>query len=108
MTIALPDAIARYFDASNGATTVGLDDCFTDDAIVHDEKRTHRGHAEIRAWKHAARSTFDYSVEPVTATRDGHRLTVTAEVVGNFPGSPVTLDHAFELQGDRIRSLTIG
>lgn len=108
MPISLPDAVSRYFQASNGADTARLDDCFTDDAVVHDERRTHRGHAGIRAWKDEARARFDYSVEPVDAVRDGDRLTVTANVAGNFPGSPVRLDHVFELQGDRIRSLTIG
>ena len=108
MTIHLPDAIDRYFLASNGDATIALDDCFTDDAVVHDETRTHRGHAEIRAWKHAARGKFAYTVEPVAATREADRLTVTADVVGNFPGSPVRLDHVFDLRDGRIRSLAIG
>ncbi|HST44129.1 MAG TPA: nuclear transport factor 2 family protein [Luteimonas sp.] len=108
MPLSLPDAVARYFRASNGDATVALDDCFTDDAEVHDETHVHRGHAEIRAWKHAARGTFAYTVEPVDATRDGDRLTVSADVVGNFPGSPVRLDHVFELRDGRILSLAIG
>ncbi len=39
--------------------------------------------------------------------RDGTQWTVRANVPGNFPGSPVRLDHVFELAGDAIRSLEI-
>jgi len=108
MTPPLPDPIARYFQISNGADAAGLDDCFTPDAQVHDERQTHRGHAAIRSWHHAVRSKFAYTVEPLGAVQQGDRHTVTANVVGNFPGSPVQLDHVFELAGDRIRSLEIG
>lgn len=108
MTPSLPDPIARYFQISNGADAAGLEDCFTDDAQVHDERQTHRGHAAIRSWHQAARSKFAYTVEPRRAVEQGDRHTVTAHVVGDFPGSPVELDHVFELADGRIRSLEIG
>ena len=108
MATDLPDAVSRYFRISNGGDDAALADCFTDDAVVHDEGGTHRGHVAIHAWQRAARSKFDYTVTPVDSTRDGDRLTVTADLVGNFPGSPIRLDHAFELDGGRIRVLRIG
>jgi hypothetical protein len=33
---------------------------------------------------------------------------VTGKVSGNFPGSPIYLDHVLELKDDRIVSLKIG
>jgi hypothetical protein len=105
--VSLPDPIFAYFEFSNGSDTVRPDHCFTLDAVVVDEKRTYRGHEAIQSWTCEAREKFEYSVEPVNLSRDGDRITVRANVVGNFPGSPVQLDHVFELAGDRIKSLEI-
>ena len=38
--------------------------------------------------------------------RDG-KVIVTGKVSGNFPGSPMKLDHVFKIDGDRIVSLEI-
>jgi hypothetical protein len=35
------------------------------------------------------------------------RTIVTGKVSGNFPNSPVTLEHIFRLDGDKIASLEI-
>jgi hypothetical protein len=52
-------------------------------------------------------TAFDYSVEPLEMHSEGDRVTVTSKVVGNFPGSPVTLRHAFGLSGGKINTLEI-
>lgn len=108
MTISLPAAIAIYFEISNGIETDRLDRCFTVDATVRDEGRTYRGHDAIATWVKETREKIEFSVEPLNVLRDGNRVTVAARVVGNFPGSPIELDHAFQLTGDRIVSLEIG
>lgn len=43
----------------------------------------------------------------VGMNQNGDHLSVTANVVGNFPGSPAQLDPIFELAGGRIKSLKI-
>ncbi|WP_144641008.1 nuclear transport factor 2 family protein [Bordetella genomosp. 13] len=108
MSLSLPTAVRVYFDISNGSDSSAIGQCFGPDAVVLDEGRTHRGHAAIQAWKRQAREKFQYTVEPVSAYQQGDRLAVTANVAGSFPGSPVRLDHVFELAGGRIRSLEIG
>jgi hypothetical protein len=108
MNLSLPNSISTYFEVSNGSDVVHLTRCFTHDAVVSDESRTYRGHDAIQSWKREARKKFEYTVEPVSLSRDGDRLTITANVVGNFPGSPVQLDHVFDLAGDKIKSLEIG
>jgi hypothetical protein len=107
MTLSLPDSISIYFEISNGSDVARLDHCFMQDAVVIDERHTHRGLAAIQSWKREARKKFEYTVEPINVSRDGDRVTVAANVVGNFPGSPVQLDHVFELAGDKIRLLEI-
>ncbi|CAM2173859.1 TPA: nuclear transport factor 2 family protein [Burkholderia orbicola] len=107
MTLLLPDPIHAYFEFSNGADKRRAAYCFTPDAVVVDEGRTHRGHDAIKSWKRASREQFEFAVEPVAVSRDGDRVTVRARVDGNFLASPVQLDHVFDLAGDQIRSLEI-
>ena len=107
MSVSLPAAIAAYFEAAHRTDTALLTQCFAPDAVVQDEGRMHRGHDAIAAWKMAARQKFDYTVEPIGVSADGDRVIVAANVVGNFPGSPVQLDHVFRLASDQIASLEI-
>ena len=107
MSISLPQAVATYFDVSNGAGIDLLAQCFTPSAVVNDEARTHKGHENIIAWKVASKKKFEYKVEPLRVSVTGDRVSVTAKVVGNFPGSPVNLEHEFQLLGERIDSLEI-
>ncbi|MFL9608527.1 nuclear transport factor 2 family protein [Methylobacillus sp. Pita2] len=108
MPLSLPDPVSVYFEISNGSDISQISHCFTSDAIVVDEGKTHRGHVAIQAWQREAQKAFKYTVEPVGVSREGARLKVAANVVGNFPGSPAQLDHVFGLDGDKIKSLEIG
>lgn len=107
MKLELADCIRTYFDISNGCTLNHVTDCFSPDARVFDEGRQHSGHAAIEAWQQAARKTFEYSVVPISASREVERVAVIARVSGNFPGSPVELNHLFELNDGKIRTLEI-
>lgn len=107
MNLQLPDVVQTYFEISNGGDASRLAACFCTDATVIDENRAHQGIEAIETWKHAAQQAFTYRVEPLEASHDNGRLTVTARVVGNFPGSPVKLIHRFTLKDGQIRSLEI-
>lgn len=107
MTLSFPIPIATYFEASNGADEQRLTQCFAPDGVVRDERYAHQGHEAIRLWLREAKRKYQYSVEPLRFVQDGVCVTVTGKVTGNFPGSPVELAHAFELQGDKIQSLEI-
>ena len=107
MNVQLPRSIAAFFAMSNGAEVPALEQCFTEDAVVRDEKRVHEGPEAIRVWLWEAQRRFAYTVEPLDAVQQDFTLEVRARVSGNFPGSPVELDHVFRLAGDRIASLEI-
>lgn len=107
MFLSLPDPILTYFEISNGSDIAQLAHCFTPDAVVVDEGQTYQGHDAIQSWQREAQKKFEYTVEPVSVSRDGDRLKVTANVVGNFPGSPAQLEHIFGLTGEKITSLEI-
>jgi ketosteroid isomerase-like protein len=107
MSISLPLPISTYFAASNTGDAKSLAGCFTDNATVKDEGQVHRGRDEIEAWQREAKQKFTFTVEPLGCDEVNDQVTVSANVAGNFPGSPARLDHVFRLAGDKIQSLEI-
>ena len=106
MTIDLPRPIAAYFEA-DGSDGDAVADCFTEQAVVKDERRTHVGRPAIAQWKAESSARYSYTSAPFAVEdRDG-RTVVTAHLTGNFPGSPVDLTYVLVLDGDRIGSLEI-
>jgi hypothetical protein len=107
MAIHLAKPIAIYFASENAHDTESLNRCFAADAVVRDEGRTIKGIAAINTWRRETGEKYHHTVEPLSVTEMDGKTVVTAKVSGNFPGSPVNLDHVFELHGDRIMSLEI-
>ena len=107
MPLDLPRPIAEYFAAEKARDALALAQCFVDDGVVRDEGRTFRGTNAIRDWNAAARKKYQHTVEPLSVIqRDGATI-VAGKVAGDFPGSPITLDHLFHLEDDKISSLEI-
>jgi hypothetical protein len=106
MPLSLPKPIADYFaaDATDGT---GVATCFTADAVVIDERQTHRGREAIGRWKTEASAKYDYDTDPVAIDNQDGRIIVTAHLTGSFPGSPVDLRYAFTLAGNEIARLEI-
>jgi hypothetical protein len=103
----LPKPVAAYFAAEKAADADALARCFIEAGVVRDEGGTFSGVAAIRQWNAAAREKYHHTVEPIgVVERDGTTV-VTGKVSGNFPGSPVNLEHIFRLEGDKIASLEI-
>lgn len=107
MNLQLPDVVRTYFEISNGGDVSRLASCFSADATVFDENKTHEGIEAIESWQHEAQQAFTYHVQPLEAVHEDGRLIVIARLAGDFPGSPVKLDHVFMLKDGRIRSLEI-
>ena len=106
MPIALPKPIADYFaaDAHARSTVAG---CFTPDAVVVDEGRTHVGRDAIAAWKTESSTKYDYVSEPTAIAEEEGAFIVTSHVTGNFPGSPVDLRYRFTLEDGAVARLEI-
>lgn len=103
----LPAAIATYVAEANAGNAGPAAACFATEAEVRDEGRTHRGPEEIRAWIDVAARKYRPQVEPLRAVEADGRLTVTARVSGDFPGSPAELDFVFTLRTGLIETLEI-
>jgi ketosteroid isomerase-like protein len=107
MSLDLPELLTDYFAAENRGDTERLGACFADHAVVRDEGRSIEGVAAIKQWMRDAKKKYQHTVEPIEVVKRDGTTVVTAKVSGNFPNSPVTLDHIFGIEGDRIASLEI-
>ena len=104
----LPDPVAAYFALAPDADADALTAIFTTDAIVSDEHRDHQGIAAITAWRVDTMQRTPFVARPLSVEVQDGQVIVPAEVTGAFPGSPLTLDHAFKLRDGRIAQLAIG
>lgn len=108
MPIAMPKPVAAYFAAERNDDADALAQCFVEDGVVRDEGAIIRGVAAIRQWSAAAKQKYHHTVEPLEAVERDDKIVVSGKVSGDFPNSPVTLEHIFELKGEKIASLEIG
>ena len=107
MNLELPKQISAYFEADRHRNPDAVAACFSEDAVVRDEHKTHAGREAIRRWKAEASTRFTYTVEPFAIGTEGPRTVVTSHLVGDFPGSPVDLKYFFVLEGECIAELEI-
>ena len=106
MSLDLPKPIAAYFAADKGDADA-IAECFAEQAVVKDERKTYSGRAAIRQWKADASAKYNNTSEPVDVANKDGKTVVTSRLVGNFPGSPIDLRYFFVIEGDRIASLEI-
>jgi hypothetical protein len=108
MSIALPDVVARYFEADARRDIDAIVALFTDDAVVVDEGQTRRGLAEIKEWQVGPASRYEYTVEVGGVDAAGqNRYRVTGRLEGNFPGGTANLEFDFTIAGELIERLEI-
>jgi len=108
MSMHLPAAIAHYVNAENSGDLDSLSGCFAPDATVRDEGSIYRGLAAIRGWKAETRRKYNHTVTPLEVARREGATIMKARLDGDFPGSPVTVQFRFVLEGGKIAALEIG
>jgi hypothetical protein len=107
MNTELPSVIAAFFQAHNSGQTDDFNDLFTEDAIVRDEAHEYHGDA-IKEWIDGAVAKYTPQADVTDLAGSGEQTIATAQVSGNFPGSPTQLRYHFTLKNDKIAALTIG
>jgi len=105
--LTLPNPIAAYFAAEKRGDAAALARCFVEAGVVRDEGGEFGGTAAIRQWNMEARRKYHHTVEPVDAFERDGEIVVIGKVSGDFPNSPVSLEHVLVLEGDMILSLEI-
>jgi hypothetical protein len=107
MNTKLPSAIAAFFQAHNTGQTDGFNELFTRDAVVSDEEHEYR-EAAIKAWIDGAVAKYQPVANVTALTEVGEQTIATAQVSGNFSGSPTQLHYRFTLKDGKIAALAIG
>ena len=107
MTLAMPKPIAKYLAAEAAKKPDAISLCFSEDGVVRDEGLDYRGRDAIRQWKASADAKYNYVLVPFAVYTEGNKVTVRVQLTGDFPGSPVNLDHIFTLSKDEISYLEI-
>ncbi|TZG32452.1 nuclear transport factor 2 family protein [Agrobacterium sp. B1(2019)] len=107
MTIKLPKAIEAYFEADRTNSPDAIAATFTENGIVKDKGKTHRGRDAIRTWMADEAQQYGYTVEPFFMTTENGRTQITSHAAGDFPGSPIDLRFFFVLAGDKVAELEI-
>jgi hypothetical protein len=107
MSIHLPPPIALYVEAENSGDVEAMSECFAPDATVRDERRTYKGLAAIKEWKAETKKKYNHTVLPLEVAQRDAGTVLKAQLAGNFPGSPVTLEFSFALEDGKIASLEI-
>ena len=104
----LPAVIKTYLTAHGARDVETALSTFAGDAVVIDDGRTHRGHAEIRSWLADAGGGYTFTTEFAGATRvDEAHVDVLQHLEGDFPGGVVDLHHRFTVNGPSIAHLVI-
>jgi hypothetical protein len=107
MPLPLPKPIEIFMSSENTHDADALAECFAPDATVRDEGQTLKGLTPIKAWRLKTAKKYQHTVEPVAAATRDSKTVVSTKLTGNFPGSPVTLDFVFTLEGGKIAALEI-
>jgi hypothetical protein len=107
MSPSLPEPIANYFDADRAGDASALARCFSAAGVVRDEGGTFAGIAAIQQWHARAKEKYHHTVEPLSVSERDGEVVVIGKVTGDFPGSPITLQHVFRVAGQKIVSLEI-
>lgn len=108
MNVAVPGAVARYFEADARRDPDAIVALFTEDAVVTDEGLTRRGSEEIRAWQEDVAWRYQYTTELLGAeVASEDTVLVTGRLEGNFPGGTAVLKWRFSLADGHIRDLEI-
>ena len=102
----LPEPIASYF-AADKQDCDAVAQCFTKEAVVKDEGRTHTGLNAIKQWRAEVSTKYIYTSEPFASEQKDGVTIVTSRLTGNFPGSPVNLQFFFRLDRGKIAALEI-
>jgi hypothetical protein len=107
MALDVPRPVAAYLAAEVAKDADAISCCFTEDGSVSDQGRDYLGRDSIRQWKQEVDTKYRYVLQPINVQTHGDKVTVRARLTGEFPGSPVELDHIFKLSNGKLASLEI-
>lgn len=103
----LPKVISDLVNAQNNFDSIAYANCFSENAVVFDEGKTHNGRLDIQQWIDESNEKYKSVMKPLEYTENGTSSVLSAECSGTFPGSPITLKFHFEIIDGQIQHLKV-
>lgn len=103
----LPKVVSDLVEAQNNFDSVTYANCFSETAVVYDERKTHKGRKEIELWIKESNEKYQSVMKPLEYTSNGTSSVLSAECSGTFPGSPITLKFHFDIIAGQIQHLKV-
>ena len=101
----LPAAVSRVIEATNAGDSAAFVEAFTEEGFVDDWGRIFTGPVEIGRWNEAENIGVHARFRVQEVSVDGDTVTARLAVSGGGFNGPSTF--AFEVAGDRVRSMRI-
>ena len=106
MSTKLQEPLATYFAGHKNHDVDAMIGPFAEGSIVKDEGHERRGLPAIRKWMEEANAKSSV-ITIINVAETAANTTVTGQVSGNFPGSPVELRFIFTFDQRKITRLEI-
>ncbi|MNP60371.1 SnoaL-like domain protein [compost metagenome] len=107
----LPQVIQDFIAAANKPDPDAYVNCFSEDAMVHDEGKEWAGKAAISQWSAEHHFGANITLKPERVKGHEEEIAVAFEVDGDFDKTglpdPLYLDFHFQIRDDKIKQLAI-
>lgn len=103
----LPKVITDLINAQNSFDSIAYANCFSENAEVFDEGKTHNGRLNIQNWIEESNQKYRSVMKPLEYTENGTSSILSAECSGTFDGSPIILKFHFDIAAGKIQNLKV-
>ncbi|ABQ06861.1 hypothetical protein [Flavobacterium johnsoniae] len=103
----LPKVITDLINAQNSFDSIAYANCFSENAQVFDEGKTHNGKLDIQNWIEESNQKYRSVMKPLEYTENGTSSILSAECSGTFDGSPIILKFHFDIADGKIQNLKV-
>ena len=106
-TMNLPKVVSDFVHAQNNFDSEASANCFSETGIMLEEGKPYEGKVEIQSLLEETNEKYQSIMKPLEYIEDGTTSVLSAEVSGNFPGSPAVLQFHFTLKNNLIDYLKV-
>jgi hypothetical protein len=103
----LPKVITDLINAQNSFDSIAYANCFSENAQVFDEGKTHNGKLDIQNWIEESNQKYRSVMKPLEYKENGTSSILSAECSGTFDGSPIILKFHFDIADGKIQNLKV-
>lgn len=103
----LPKVVTDLVKAQNDFDAYAYANCFSETGVMLEEGKPFTGRVEIQHLIEETNEKYRSVMKPLEYTENGTSSTLSAEVSGTFPGSPLVLKFHFDIIDGKIQYLKV-